>query len=69
MSLLHWLKEHFELLTVGGGAVAGVGKIVHTQGQHEKDITDLKQCQLKVTEDLSEIKGDIKTLLERTKHL
>lgn len=69
MSLLHWLKEHFELLTVGGGAVAGMGKIVHTQGQHEKDINDLKEVQRVINDDLSEIKGDIKTLLERTKHL
>lgn len=68
MSLLHWLKEHFDLLTIGGGAMVA-GKIVNTQSQHEKDITDLKKCQQKVTEDLSEIKGDIKTLLERTKHL
>lgn len=68
MSLLHWLKEHFDLLTIGGGAIAA-GKIVHTQGDHERRVGKLEDCQEEIKQDLSEIKGDIKTLLERTKHL
>jgi len=69
MSLLHWFKEHFELLTVGGAGIAGVGKIVNTQGEHEKKIDKLEVCHEQVRSDLAEIKGDIKQLLERTKHL
>jgi hypothetical protein len=69
MSLLHWFKENFELLTVGAAGIGGVGKIVHTQGEHEKKIDKLEVCHEQVRNDLAEIKGDIKQLLERTKHL
>ena len=69
MSLLHWLKEHFELLTIGGTAAVGGVKIVTTQADHAKKIDKLEDCHIKVRDDLTEIKGDIKTLLERTKHL
>jgi hypothetical protein len=69
MSLLHWLKEHFELLTAAGVGIGGVGKIVHTQGEHKRQIEKLEDYQEVVSKDLTEIKGDIKTLLERTKHL
>lgn len=69
MSLLQWFKENFDLLAAGGAAVGGMGKIVHTQGEHERRIDKLEDCHLQVKDDLAEIKGDIKTLLERTKHL
>lgn len=69
MSILQWLKEHFELLAAGGAAVGGMGKIVTTQAEHEKRIDKLEDYHIQVREDLVEIKGDIKTLLERTKHL
>lgn len=69
MSIFHWLKEHFELLTIGGAGVAGGVKVINTQIEHSKKIEKLETYQDKVREDLSEIKGDIKTLLERTKNL
>jgi hypothetical protein len=69
MSIIHWIKEHFELLTAAGLGIGGVGKVVHTQGEHDRKIIKLEECHAAVKEDLSEIKGDIKTLLERTKHL
>lgn len=69
MNLLQWIKEHLELLTIGGASVAGGVKVLNTQAQHEEKISKLENYQEIVREDLSEIKGDIKTLLERTKHL
>jgi hypothetical protein len=69
MSLLHWLKEHFELLTLGAGGVAGGVKVLNTQSDHSRKIEKLEIHHDLVREDLTEIKGDIKTLLERTKHL
>lgn len=69
MSLIHWFKEHFELLTIGAGGVAGGVKVLNTQAEHSKKIDKLETCHDEVLKDLSEIKGDIKTLLERTKHL
>jgi hypothetical protein len=69
MGLFHWLKEHFEILTIGVGGVAGGVKVLSTQADHGRKIDKLEECHEQVKEDLSEIKGDIKTLLERTKHL
>lgn len=69
MSLLHWVKEHFELLAASAVGIFGAGGIVRTQQDHSKKIESLENCHVEVKENLSEIKGDIKTLLERTKHL
>jgi hypothetical protein len=69
MSLLHWFKEHFELLTLGVGGVAGGVKVLNTQSEHSRKIEKLETHHDLIKEDLSEIKGDIKTLLERTKKL
>jgi hypothetical protein len=69
MSLLHWFKEHFELLTLGVGGVAGGVKVLNTQSEHSRKIEKLEIHHDIIKEDLSEIKGDIKTLLERTKKL
>jgi hypothetical protein len=69
MSLILWFKEHFELLTIGAGGVAGGVKVLNTQSEHSKKIEKLEVVHEVVREDLTEIKGDIKTLLERTKHL
>ena len=69
MSFIGWIKEHFELLTLGVGGVAGGVKVLNTQSDHSKKIEKLEIHHDLIKEDLTEIKGDIKTLLERTKHL
>jgi hypothetical protein len=69
MSLLHWLKEHFEIIAASMVGVFGAGGIVITQQEHGKKIGSLENKHDEVKEHLTEIKGDIKTLLERTKHL
>lgn len=69
MSLISWLKEHFELISVSAVGVFGAGGVVITQQEHSKKINKLEDCHIEVKEDLTEIKGDIKTLLERTKNL
>ena len=67
--LFQWLKENFELLAAGGAAVLGYGGIVHTQKQHSEKIDRLENKEEEVAQKLTEIHGDIQTLLERTKHL
>jgi hypothetical protein len=69
MGLLVWIKEHFEILAASAVGIFGAGGIVVTQQNHSKKIESLEDCHVEVKENLSEIKGDIKTLLERTKHL
>lgn len=69
MSLLTWFKDHFEMLAAGFVGIFGFGGVYMQHKNHGKDIKDLKDQHLKYQDDLSEVKGDIKTLLERTKHL
>ena len=67
--MISWLKEHFEMLSVGVVGVFGFGRIVFTQNQHGEKINNLEKNEKEVANKLTEIHGDIKTLLERTKHL
>jgi hypothetical protein len=67
--MLAWLKEHFEMLSVGVVGVFGFGRIVFTQNQHGEKIDKLEKKEEQVATKLTEIHGDIQTLLERTKHL
>jgi hypothetical protein len=69
MSFLQWLKENFELLAASGAAVFGFGGIVHTQKDHSKRLDAIENREIVIDDKLTEIHGDIKTLLERTKHL
>jgi len=69
MGLVQWLKENFEIIGASMVGIFGAGGIVITQQEHTKKIEKLEDCHVEVKENLSEIKGDIKTLLERTKHL
>lgn len=64
--MLQWIKENFEFL---GALMFGAGGIYVQHQTHGKDIEALEKKQDKYTEDIAEIKGDIKTLLERTKKL
>jgi hypothetical protein len=64
-----WLKEHFELLAASGAAVFGLGGIVYTQKDHSKRLDAIESKEIIIDNKLTEIHGDIKTLLERTKHL
>lgn len=66
MSLISWIKEHFELLAAGAVGIFGAGGIVRTQHEHGRKIEKFEAI---LEKDVPEIKGDIKTLLERTKHL
>lgn len=67
--MIAWLKEHFEMMSVGVVGVLGFGKIIFTQDQHSDKIEKLEKKEIVIDEKLTEIHGDIKTLLERTKHL
>lgn len=67
--MIAWLKEHFEMLSVGVIGVFGFGRIVFTQNNHSEKIEKLENNEKEVAVKLTEIHGDIKTLLERTKNL
>lgn len=67
--MIAWLKQHFELLSVGVVGVFGFGRIVFTQNEHGNKIDKLEKNEKEVAKKLTEIHGDIKTLLERTKNL
>lgn len=69
MSVLDWIKDNLELVATSMVGAFGVGRIVVTQEEHGRKIVSLEDCHAEVKDDLTEIKGDIKTLLERTKHL
>lgn len=64
--MIQWFKEHLELLA---GLFFGVGGVYVQHQQHGKEIDNIKFKQNNYSDDIVEIKGDIKTLLERTKHL
>lgn len=67
--MLTWLKEHFEMLSVGVIGVFGFGRIVFTQENHSKRIDEIEKREVVIDDKLTQIHGDIKTLLERTKNL
>jgi len=69
MGLLEWVKDNMELVAASMVGAFGAGRMVVVQEDHTKKIDSLEVCHAEVKEDLTEIKGDIKTLLERTKHL
>lgn len=64
--MLNWIKEHFESI---GALLFGFGGVYYQHRQHGTEIDKLKTKIEKYDEDITEIKGDIKTLLERTKKL
>lgn len=67
--MISWLKEHFEMLSVGVIGVFGFGRIVFTQENHSKRIDEIEKREVVIDDKLTQIHGDIKTLLERTKNL
>ena len=67
--MISWLKEHFEMLSVGVIGIFGFGRIVFTQENHSKRIDEIEKREVVIDDKLTQIHGDIKTLLERTKNL
>lgn len=63
--VIHWIKEHFELLA----ATFGFGGIVFSHNSHAVKIDKVENKQDKYQEDISEIKGILQRLDERTKNL
>lgn len=68
--MFNWLKSNLiQLLTALILVTFGYANFTKDTEANAKDIVELKQNKEKMQEDITEIKGDIKTLLERTKNL
>jgi hypothetical protein len=64
--MFEWIKQHFELL---GGFFFGLGGVYVQHQHHGKEIVKLKDKQEQYSEDISDIKGMLQRIDERTKKL
>lgn len=67
--MISWLKEHFEMLSVGVLGVFGFGRIVFTQENHGKRIDDIENRELVIDEKLDKALQMLERIDERTKRL
>jgi hypothetical protein len=67
--MLSWLKEHFEMLSVGALGVFGFGRIVFTQESHSRRINDIENRELVIDEKLDKALQMLERIDERTKRL
>jgi hypothetical protein len=68
--MLSWIKQNLiQLLTALVLITFGYANFTKDTQANAEDIKQLKINKDKMQEDITEIKGDIKTLLERTKKL
>lgn len=68
--MLNWIKQNLiQLLTALVLVTFGYANFTKDTQANAEDIKQLKANKDKFQEDITEIKGDIKTLLERTKKL
>jgi hypothetical protein len=68
--MLSWIKQNLiQLLTALVLITFGYANFTKDTQANAEDIKQLKINKEKMQEDITEIKGDIKTLLERTKKL
>lgn len=67
---MSWLKNNaIQLLTALVLVTFGYANFTKDTQANADDIKELKANKDQIQKDITEIKGDIKTLLERTKHL
>lgn len=68
--MVNWLKQNLiQLVTALVLITFGYANFTKDTQANANDIKELKNNKDKMMEDIAEIKGDIKTLLERTKKL
>ncbi len=68
--MINWIKQNLiQLLTALVLVTFGYANFTKDTQANAEDIKQLKANKEKMQDDITEIKGDIKTLLERTKKL
>lgn len=67
---MNWLKQNLiQILVILAGVTFGYANFTRNIEVNASAIKELKEDKSSMQKDITEIKGDIKTLLERTKKL
>lgn len=68
--MIQWVKSNIiQIISILVIVTFGYANFTKDIEANAEDIKDLKESKSSIEKDLTEIKGDIKTLLERTKKL